>query len=562
MPESFSLQNPGIYTFRILLGAGWQRWLNGIRYRADVKRKRLLEVVGFAVFIAALYLMGHAILSELSRPNPEIVLRVISAFMALGVFVLAKDAMEKTLKLLYEAPETSLLLSLPLSPLTVFGFKLTELIAANLFGMVVWLIPPWIAFGQFFHLPWHFYLALIPVCFCLHVIITSQVTMGLMILTRYFSSRGMIRGIKLIGVLIGISAGFLLSASFLTLHQADQVTQFLLNRFNAPDSSWYPHAWAANLLMGWLPNADLELWRWGGPLLGGSIGLPLLAGLLASKIYVRSWECAKHVEVAPKRRVNKSGRFSPLGRGRLRSMMAKDFLVFIKHRGWLTMIIMLTLILLVTLVFLTYDLRQSGLRYQSFNVPLLRLSTQAMLYSAMITLGLTWAGFKNEGKTWWLLKSTPTSSNLLFHSRLLVATLCATIYANSWILLGLILFKPPLGLWLSTLAATTLVTATSAAFNTALGALPWVAETETANSGVAKKPILRILTMTGGIIANVTFVVISAPSAHLPAIAPISIANVLFGVVSADTAKFASLGFVCVASYFAGRKFLRRLLAR
>ena len=538
MPESFSLQNPGIYTFRILLGASWQRWLNGIRFRAEVKRKRLIEVVGFAIFIIALYLMGHAILSQLSRANPAMVLRVVNAFMALGVFVLAKDAMEKTLKLLYEAPETSLLLSLPLSPLTVFGYKLTELIAANLFGMVVWLIPPWIAFGQLFHLPWHFYLALIPACCCLHIIIISQVTMGMMILTRYFSSRGMIRGIKIIGVLIGVSAGFLMSASFLALDRADQITQFLLNQFNAPASSWYPHAWAANLLMGWLPNADLELWRWGGLLLGGSVGLPVLAALLASKIYVRSWECAKHVEVMPKRGVNISRRFFPLGRGRLRSMMAKDFLVFIKHRGWLTMIIMLTLILLVTLVFLTYDLRQSDLRYQSFNVPLLRLSTQAMLYSAMITLGLTWAGFKNEGKTWWLLKSIPTSAALLFHSRFLVATFCATIYANSWILLGLILFKPPLGLWLSTLAATTLVTATSAAFNTALGALPWVAETETANSGVAKKPILRILTMTGGIIANVTFVVISA-----------------------TTTKFVILVLVWVGSYFAGKEILRRLLA-
>ena len=219
-------------------------------------------------------------------------------------------------------------------------------------------------------------------------------------------------------------------------------------------------------------------------------------------------------------------------------MMAKDFLVFIKHRGWLTMIIMLTLVLLVTLIVSTYDLRQSGIRHQSFNVPLLRLSTQAVLYSAMITLGLTWAGFKNEGKTWWLLKSIPTSTALLFHSRFLVATFCATIYANSWILLGLILFKPPLGLWLSTLAATTLVTATSAAFNTALGVLPWVAESERTSGAGARKPILRIATMTGGIIANVTFV-----------------------VMSATTTKFVLLVLVWVGSYFAGKEILRRLLA-
>lgn len=538
MPESHLLQNPGTHTFRILLSASWQSWLNGIRYRAEVKRKRLIEVVGFAIFVTALYLMGHAILSQLSRPNLSVVLRVINAFMALGIFVLVKDAMEKTLRFLYEAPETSLLLSLPLSPLTVFGCKLTELIVANLFSMVVWLIPPWIAFGQFFHLPWHFYLALVPVCFCLHIIIVSQVTIGMMIITRFFSSSGIIRILKITGVLIGVSAGFLLSTSFLALDRADQITRFLLNQFNTPASSWYPHVWASNLLTGWLPDADLELWRWGGPLLGGSVGLPVLAALLASKIYVRSWECAKHVEVIPKRKANKSARLSLLGRGRLRSMMAKDFLVFAKHRGWLTMIIMLTLILLVTLVFLTYDLRQSNLLHQSFNAPLSRLGTQAMLYSAMMTLGLTWAGFKNEGKTWWLLKSTPTSPSLLFHSRLLVAASCATVYANSWMLLGLIFFEAPLGYWLPTLAVTTLVTTTAAAFNTALGALPWVAETGTANGAVTRKPILRIATMTGGIIVNVTVV-----------------------VMSATTTKFVLLALVWVVSYFAGRGILKRVLA-
>ena len=538
MHESLLLHNPGIHTFRTLLSASWQSWLNGIRFRAEVKRKRLIEVVGFAIFITALYLMGHAILSQLSRPHPSVILRIINVFMTLGVFVLAKDAMEKTLKLFYEAPETSLLLSLPLSPLTVFGFKLIELIAANLFGMVVWLMPPWIAFGKFFQLPWHFYPVLIPACFCLYIIIVSQVTMGMMIITRFFSSGGTIRVLKIIGVLIGMSAGFLLSTSFLALDRADQITEFLLNRFNTPASSWYPHAWAANLLTGWLPGVELELWRWGGLLLGGTIGLPILAAMLASRIYARSWECAKHVEVMPRRRANKSGRFSPLGRGRIRSMMAKDFLVFVKHRGWLIMGIMLTLNLLALLVFFTHQLKSIS-HYQPFLELLYKFQTVAMFYPAMMTLGLTWAGVKSEEKTWWLLKSTPTSLNLLLHSRLLVATLCATIYANSWMLLGLIFFKAPLGLWLPTLAETTLVTATAAAFNTALGALPWVAQIGTASGAVVKKPILRTATMAGGIIANATVV-----------------------VTSATTAKFILLALVWVVSYFAGRKFLKRLLTR
>ena len=219
-------------------------------------------------------------------------------------------------------------------------------------------------------------------------------------------------------------------------------------------------------------------------------------------------------------------------------MMAKDFLVFIKHRGWLIMSIMLTLNLLALLVFFAYQLKSIS-HYQFFIELLYKFQTVAMFYPVMMTLGLTWAGFKYEGKTWWLLKSTPTSPNLLLHSRLLVATLCATIYANLWMLLGLNFFKAPLGLWLPTLGVTTLVTATAPAFNTALGALPWVAEIGAGGGGVAKKPVLRIITLAGGIIANVTIV-----------------------VTSATTTKFVLLALVWVVSYFAGREFLKRLLAR
>ena len=65
----------------------------------------------------------------------------------LGVFILVKSAMEDTIKQFYEAADTSLLLS-SLSPSTVFGFKLVQLIATSLLGMVIWLFPPWIAFGR------------------------------------------------------------------------------------------------------------------------------------------------------------------------------------------------------------------------------------------------------------------------------------------------------------------------------------------------------------------------------------------------------------------------------
>jgi len=518
------------------------------------------------VLITALYLLGRGVLGQLSHTYTPTVLRVINVFMVFGLFVLAKDAMEGALKLLYEAPETSLLLSLPLSPLTIFGFKLAELIASNLLSMVVWLVPPWTAFGQFFHLPWHFFLALIPACFCLHLIIISQVTIGLMIIVRFFSSRWLIRALKIVGTVIGMSAGFLLSMSFLVLDQTEQIAHFLLNRVHIPTSDWYPHIWTANLMMGWLPDSDIELWRWGGQLVGGSIGVPILAMLLASRVYLRSWECAKRVEVTPKRKLHKSDRFSPLGRGKVRSMIAKDFLVFIRHRGRLAMFIMLTLILLVTLIVSTYGVREDGFSRQSSDAPLLRLGIQAMLYSVMVTLGLTWGGFKSEGQTWWLLKSSPISPNLLFHSKFLIATFCAVIYAEFWVVLGLIFFQVWLQLWLPTLCATALITVTATGVNTAIGTLPWVAEIETTIYASEKRPVFRIATMVGGVIANAAIVIAPAMVFELFVLqgAPVDISSrvsplTIYALVCTTTLVF----LVCVwgASYLIGRRTLRRLMA-
>ena len=567
-------------TLSILLKASWQGWLNNIQYASEERRKKIAEIIGFLVLMTALYLMGRAIFKVVGQqaalsPNAigsdlyeQTILRAINICVGLGVFILAKDAIDNTVKQFYEAADTSLLLS-SLSPSTVFGFKLIQLIASNLLGMVMWLLPPWIAFGQLFDLPWHFYLGLIPVCFCLLVIIVTDVAILMMFITHFFSSQRMIQILKIVGAIIGVIAGFFLSVSFLAFEWSDEIAKFLLDRLKLPISDWYPHLWGAKLMMSWLPQSGIQPLRWGIQLAVASVAIPFLSVLLASKIYHRSWEYARRVEVDPNQSSKKRASIALLGRGKIRSMMAKDFHVFLRHKGRITMIIMLTLIQLILVLATTYQIRTDDESGYGVHLPLLGgIAVQIMIYSVIATTGLSWGGCKAELKTWWLLKSSSISAVLLFNSKFFIGMFCAVAYAEAWFFVALILFRIPFQLWLPILLMTTVITATATAFNTAMGTLPWVAEIGDADRDFSKQPVLRLATLLVTIVANL--ILLSAPIIILEIVV---LGEMEFfggrqrGLLSAS--QQLTVGFILIIligvwgiSYLLGRQSLRKLLYR
>ncbi len=560
-----------MHTLPILLKASWQSWLNNIQYASEERRKKVAEIIGFLVMMAALYLIGHAIFKVVSQQadtDGQTILRAINICVGLSVFILVKNAMEDTIEQFYEAADTSLLLS-SLSPSTVFGFKLVQLIASSLLGMVIWLFPPWIAFGRFFGLPWHFYLGLIPACFCLLVIIVTNIVVVMMLVTRFFSSRRMIQFLKIVGTIIGAAAGFFLAFSIFTFEWSDEIATFLLERLKFPTSDWYPHLWVVKFMMSWLPESEIQPLRWGIQLIVASIVIPSLSVLLASKIYHQSWEYARRVEANPRQSDKKRRSAALLGRGKTRSMMAKDFHVFLRHKGRVTMIVILTLLQLIPIFALVYQIRTDDkIQYAVYLPNLAAIAVQIMIYSMIATAGLSWGGCKADAKTWWLLKSSSISPALLFDSKLLIGTLCAVAYAEVWLLVVLILSRIPLQLWLPILLMTTLITATATAFNTAMGTLPWVAEIGEADRDFSKQPVLRLATLLVTIIVNLILLT-----------GPIMISQIVvlgkmkfFGGRQSDllsTSQQLTIGFISIIlagvwaiSYLLGRQSLRKLLYR
>ncbi len=560
-----------MHTLPILLRSSWQGWLNSIQYASEERRKKVAEAIGFLVLMAALYLIGHAIFKVIGQQADiytETILRALNICVGLGVLILAKGAIEGTIKQFYEAPDTSLLLS-SLSPSTVFGFKLIQLIASNLLGMVMWLFPPWIAFGRLFGLPWHFYVGLIPTSFCLLVIIVTNVVVAMMLITRFFSSQRMIQFLKIVGTIIGAAAGFFLAFSVLTFEWSDEIATFLLGRLNLPTSDWYPHLWAAKLMISWLPESGIQPLRWAIQLVVVSATTPLLSILLASKIYHRSWEYARGVEVNPTQRSRNRRRIALLGRGKIRSMMAKDFHVFLRHKGRVTMVIILTLFQLIPIFALLYQMPTTDQIHYDFHLPnLAAIAVQIMIYSLIATAGLSWGGCKAETKTWWLLKSSAISPTLLFKSKLSIGTLCAAAYAGVWVFVILTLFRIPIQLWMPILLMITAIIATATAFNTAMGTLPWVAEIGETNRDFDRQPVLRFATLLVTIIVNL--ILLSVPTIILQ-IVVLSEMELFGGRQSGliPATQLLIIAFILISligvwaiSYLLGRQSLRKLLYR
>jgi len=505
----------------ILLRADLQGWLNSLRHGGEAWRKAVLKGIGYLVFIAALSVLGNSLFAHLrlTEAEPTLMLGVINGFMVFGIIVVAKELMESSLKSLYEAPDTALLHAAPIQPVTIFGYKFIHLTITRFLSILCFLGPPWVAFGLIFELPWHFYVVLFPVCLCLLVMIASYVAISVMLIARFFSSGWLLATLKVLGTGIGVTVGFLLSLTLFFEFEPIHIKQFLLNwaseRKADTTTSWYPHEWIGKLLLSWVTESTIAVrlrWALGG--IGGSLAAAGMATLVAQLIYQRGWEKIRQLKVSKRRpmrstvvpqaasidsRQSKTSHLErmwrTLGRGRIRSMMLKDFLIFVRHSGRLIAIAMLTLFLVVHIAIL---FMQEG--HADVNAGLV-LTVQIVLYSMLITFGISCNGLRDEAKTWWMLKVSPVTPKLVFTSKFLTALLCALIYAEFWSVFAVSLLRIPKDAWIPAMLTPVLTLPTACAVNTTIGTLPWMAELTH-----QPKPILRVLTFTATLIVDIALV--------------------------------------------------------
>lgn len=502
----------------ILLRASWQGWLNSLKRNREAQRKLLLRWVWYLIFIGALSILGTSLFGHLrlTGASPAVVFHVMNGFMLFGVIIVARDLMESSLKVLYEAPDSALLRAMPVRPGAIFGFKFVHLMATRALNLLCLLGPPWVAFGLMFQLPWHFYAAFLPACVCFLVLIASHVTTCMMVVARFFSTGGLLAALKVLGTVIGVAIGFLLSFTLFSQFEATAVKQFLLDwasarNAEAEPAAWYPYQWMGQLMFSWVAVSPMRTGlKWGMLLVGGSLGSAGIVTFIAMRIYARGWENIRQGQ--SKRTGTRAGAAStsrfPIGRGKMRSMMGKDFVVFIRHSGRLIGIAMLTLFLVLHLGILitqgnTADTKDAVV-----------LGVQILLYSTLITFGLSCNGFREEAKTWWVLKAAPVTPKLAWMSKFLTALLCATLYAEVCLLIALMLLRIPGDAWIPLLLIPILTLAVVTAVNTAIGTLPWMAELTD-----ERKPVLRLFTYMFAMLTDMLLVIAPMTAWHFLGVA-------------------------------------------
>ena len=495
---------------RILLKADYQGWVNNLKHSGETWRKGVLKGVAYLVLIIALAVLGNSLFSHLrlTEAEPTLLLGVINGFIAFGVIVVAKELMEGSLKILYEAPDTARLHATPMRSVAIFGYKFLHLTITRFLSILCFLGPPWVMFGVIFELPWHFYIGLFPTCLGLLIVIASYVTISMMFIARFFSSGGLITILKVLGTAVSVMVGFLLPLTLFASFDAIPVKQFLLD-WATPETTgagtkWYPHEWIGQLLLIWTTESTIQdRWRWvlGG--IGGSVASMAVATLVAQLIYQRGWENIRLLKTKRKPiRHNGDSKASllkgitvALGRGPIKAMMLKDFLIYVRHSGRLIAVLMLTLFLALHIGVLF--IHGGGMNAAE------SLTVQIVLYSILITFGISCNGLRDEGKTWWMLKSAPVTPRLVFIGKFLTALLCALVYAEFWSLVAVYLLPIPRHNWMPVLLTPIITLPAGCALNTAIGTLPWMAELTQ-----QPKPVLRVITFTGILIVDVGLIIV------------------------------------------------------
>jgi len=454
---------------------------NSIRYGGESRRKWIGQIIGFSVMVFALFFVANAAFhfAEKSFGGKEFAVRLlsfISLFMSIGMAMLLRDGLEASMKMLYEREDIPLLISSPLTPATVFGYKLLQIIIANLWGLLIWLLPPWIALARIFQPSWPFYLLLLPALFLFLVILVTIISVIIIIIIRFFSSRKVMLVVKIIAGTLGFLVGLSFALFFIWgIGNIQDVVNFL-DKSQMPIASWYPPVWVIRFLYSFLPGVDVSPLRWGLILLAMSIGLPAAATLLATRIYHRSWELLQSAQTEPRKRPkSKAATVRLFTRGRIQAIITKDLRTLIHNRQQIMMIVMFSVI---TLLVIFGIISKSGKETETRDIGdiLGPLTYIIIFYSLIISLGVTWGAFKSEGDSWWMLQSSPIPIATLYKAKLIFASVIALLYTELWTVFAMLLLRMPINISLFVICAAGIPTALLVFVNLSIGSLPWMAE--------------------------------------------------------------------------------------
>ena len=520
---------------RSILGVSFTAWKNKHLEKNTDLGHHSVTIAGLLTVMFALYWLCQFFLTRTPQLDASVIRRSAIILTTIGTLILIKFAVEGAIQLFYEVEETAFLFSTPTPATAIFAANFIILIGRNSLNMLAWLVPPWIAFGVFFHLSWPFYLTITPICFFYLVIVISQTVLGILLLMsippisqnkriRKYFSFWQRRGLKILTGLIGVLMAVIIAFSLIAISEnevlsdntiIDQSQQRLLSWSSSQSWRWSPHQWMTQLMIA--SAADLlqpELQLSFQPLLiqltGTALLLPILLTALAGLIYRSSWELQ---QVAPTYRSStgqtepksKSGWQQFVWKSHFSPLIYKDLLVFTGRKGrWLT-VLFFSLIQLV----MVYSVVSSTRQADETNYIIFGILSQINLYGVILTFGLTFFGFQAENETWWLLQSSPLTAGKAYASKFMAAVLFAMAYITPWTLLLLVTTGWALTDWIPIVLISLLSVTAAIALNTSVGCFPWVhgIRLNRSTNSILGLFTIIVATMISGVLLIVPFLI-------------------------------------------------------
>jgi ABC-2 type transport system permease protein len=465
-------------------------FVSGFR-RAKLRAKivMILAVALILIFLGFIFFLSWTLLRFFRSPelvtllgdvNP--VLESVPVLIVSGTFIgILLTSFGVLLQALYLAGDMDFLLSAPVPIRAVFLAKLLQAILPN-FGLVcLFALPVLYGLGISSGYSFFFYPCVLLVLSALALAAAGLASLFVMLVVRIFPAR---RVAEVLGFLGAISS-FICSQSGQLARwgeagpqQAQQALK-MVSRLNTP---WSPLAWAGRGLVSlgksdWLGGAGLTI------LTLLVCGLVFSAALVtAERLYYSGWASMQNVPRKRKSKRHSNGSAASLPAipsiqlwkpSALRAMIQKDFLVLrrdMRNMSQLVMPLILGIIYFIMLLRSGNELSVGrGEAPPVVNELIRNASTYASvglsLFVGWMLLGrLAGMGFAQEGKSYWLIKTSPVSSTRQIVAKFLVAIL------------------PTLALCFSFLLLTWLIQRTSLV--TLLFALPAVALCVVGNTGI------------------------------------------------------------------------------
>jgi len=426
------------------------RLMISIRGFLRAKTRKKIGLIFLYVFIAALvvgvfvgsyYLLGFLtskdFASFIGNPLPFL-LSLPTMLITAGMFIIFLTSFGVLLSALYLSGDMDFLLSAPIPIRSVFVSKMLQAILPN-FGLLCLLILP-VLFGLGAALGFNFlyYPVMLIVIAALALAVASFASLLVMVLARFVSPRRLAEVLAffvgIISFTLGQSGNFFRA---LNVNVSDsQVTSALqgFTRFNTP---WSPLAWAGqglvNLGQGnWLPAAGFLLVT-----IALSVGIFAIALVTAEKLYYSGWarvQANVGKKKAP-RPARAAAAVQPARAARIlpapvRAMVLKDFLVLRRDlRNLSQLMTPLILGVMYGLAILRQGTRaplgqgnapqwvnnliSTGFGYADIGI--------AIFVGWILVMALAGRGFSQEGKSFWMLKSSPLNAGQMLISKFIIA---------------------------------------------------------------------------------------------------------------------------------------------